>query len=206
MGRMSWSERVGRLIEILLVLALLAGPFWLLIQFPQAATQIAAMHATLVPWVIVLVVLLIFRTSLQAFLSGIAEALGRLRSIGAGSTRADFDQGSGSLPIGTESGQNEALYWYLRYVAVTIYGSQVAALQAISSAGPMSRENLIQFYSQYLAKGGDRSYVFESWLRYLVDSKLLTMGASGAFELTQGGQAFVAAAKSAGVTPDTFHF
>src|SRR5262245_54724804 len=131
---MSWWKVVGW-IEVALVLLLLAGPFWIVVQYPAVAAQTATMHATLVPWVIIVIIVLIFRTRVESLVVGIATAVSRLRSIGSSNTRAEFQQDDTDLVAEAKKAQDAAWFWYERYVATTIYGSQVSALMALNDKG-----------------------------------------------------------------------
>ena len=56
------------LVEVALVVALLAHPFWLVVRFPNVAPFVADLYGTLVPWFIGMIILLVFRTPIETFL------------------------------------------------------------------------------------------------------------------------------------------
>lgn len=191
------------LVEVALVVALLAHPFWLVVRFPNVAPFVADLYGTLVPWFIGMIILLVFRTPIETFLEGIAKAFTRLRT-GWANTKTEFQQegielASGELVIA------DGTAWHTRYIAATIFGSQVAALFEMNDKGPRNREGLIQFYSDFLQQGGDKNYTFEHWIRYLVENiRAVHVNSEGVYEITPAGRKFVRDARGVGWGPENF--
>jgi hypothetical protein len=192
------------LVEVALVIALLAHPFWLVVRFPNVAPFVADLYETLVPWLLGMIILLVFRTPIETFLEGLAKAFTRLRSSGSANTAADFQQ------EGIELGGGEVVVadgtpWHIRYIAATIFGSQVAALFEMNDKGPRNREGLLQFYTDFLRQGGDKNYTFEHWLRYLLENiRAVHLNQEGVYEITPAGRKFVRDARGAGWAPENF--
>jgi hypothetical protein len=176
---------------LLAVLALLASPYALVVLFPEVSESVASISAAAIPWVILLVLFLVFNEGLKSIFESLAGALARVRRVAAGGAVADLDQQESiSLTPGqaqelrthietltqqTQQGQNLAQMYYLRYIAVTIYGSQYELLTALEQVGPKSTLEILPYYNTFVSRAPNgANYELNSWLGYLLSNALIS--------------------------------
>lgn len=195
-----------------LVMALLAAPLYLVIRFPEAGANLTAISRTLIPWLSIVLLLLVFNEGVKQVFGGIAGALHRLRKLGAGGVTSEFEeQQRDVLPLTAEQVQQLAehidslatakegesawaWHFFIKYVSATIYGSQVKLLKALRDEGPQDPVAVLPFYELFLQREPESSqYRFESYVQYLVSNVLIRFDSeTSQYEITEHGKRFLA--------------
>jgi len=206
-----------------LVLASLAAPLYLIVEFPDSAKYFTEIAKTLIPWVSVIVLLLVFHEGVKQVFGSLAGALWRLRKIGAPGFTSEFEEQQRNVyPLTKEQIQQLADYiqsvktakegetawawhFFVKYVAATIYGSQVKLLRSLRDESPKGPEELLSFYKLFLQREPEAThYKFEQYVQYLVSNVLIQFDASNSkYVITANGKRFLKALEDAGVSWST---
>lgn len=204
-------------------LALLGAPLYLVVRFPENADHFVRIAETLIPWVAIVILLLVFNESIKQVFSGIAGALSRIRRVSAAGTTTEFEEQQRDVyPLTREQVQQLAQYvesltkakegetawtWYffIKYVTATIYGSQVKALYALRDEGPKGPEELLSFYQLFLEREpAGATYKFASYVDYLVSNVLIQFDpTTQKYHLTDNGQHLLRVLDQYGITWNT---
>lgn len=212
---MKWLLNILGFLVLLAALALLAAPYALVIYFPEQAEYLTGVSHTLVPWIAVLLLFLLFNEGVKTLIASIAAAIGRLKRFSAVGTVAELDTIQGGIQLSLEQLQQIsntittesqfAWLYFIRYVNSTIYRSQYDFLLVMNQSATKTHEEAHKFYLEFLArKPDDYEYAVESWLKYLTTSQLIQLDpASDTIQLTHHGRVFIAAVQQYG-TPNNF--
>lgn len=96
--------------------------------------------------------------------------------------------------------------YFLRYIYVTIYGSQYRLLQALGSGGPLALEVLkTEYYAIFVSQlpNATSPPAFNEWLGYLIENMLIVASEDHlGYEITGNGVRFLAEVKNTGVSDD----
>ena len=202
-----------------LVLAALVAPLYLVVRFPDSAEHFTEIARTLIPWVSVVVLLLFFNEGVKQVFAGVAGALSRIKKFGAAGITSEFEEQQRDVSpltkdqvqkladyiqsVKTEKEGESAWAWhfFMKYVAVTIYGSQVKLLLSLRDEGPKGPEELLPFYNLFLQRDPKASdYKFAPYIQYLVSNVLIKFdAATSQYVITENGQRFVKLLEEPGV-------
>lgn len=102
--------------------------------------------------------------------------------------------------------QEIGVKYFIRFIYVTIYGSQYRLLQALSSKESLSLKSIkYEHYAEYVAQLSDSTQPssFNEWLAYLVDNMLVRVNVEeSSCEITRYGFLFVGEVKNTGAKDD----
>lgn len=203
---------------IALILMLVGVPFALVLWFPEQADQIVQISGVSIPWLLALLLILIFRDVIQALVNSIAGAIGRMKKVGLGSAVADFDlQNPGGHALSAEDigklggGDAEiariASHYYNQYLHATIFGSQFELLEDLAKDGPKDPEEIVRYYNNFLSRTDGQKYEYNKWLDFLkLNAALLFNPATTKFEITSWGRRFVEKMKRFTVGASQFRY
>lgn len=199
-------------IVLLVTLALLAAPYALVIRFPEQAEHFTAISRTIIPWVAVLLLFLIFNEGVKNLIISISGAIGRLRKISAVGTVADLETSQAGIQLTsdqiqqiTTTVQTESTWawlFFIKYVHTTIFRSQYELLDSMDREGDKASEELAKHYNRFLSrKPEDFEYSFESWMEYLSTNLLVQFDEpTRKYQLTKQGRVFVLAVRQYGAS------
>jgi hypothetical protein len=92
--------------------------------------------------------------------------------------------------------------YFLRYIYVTIYGSQYRLLQALDSDGPLALDMLkTEYYAIFVSQlpNATQPPAFNEWLGYLIENMLIVASGDGlSYEITVNGVRFLTEIKNTG--------
>ena len=194
-----------------LVLSLLGAPLFLVIAFPASAAHFTAIAKTLIPWLSVVLLLLVFHEGVREVFRALAGALNRLKKLGGGGVTSEFEgQQFDVAPLTsdqltklaeyvqslTDAKEGETLWawhFFIKYVVATIYGSQVQLLLSLHNEGTQKPGKLRRYYEFFLEREPDSSqYKFESYVQYLISNLLIRLDVeSHQYEITAQGEKFL---------------
>lgn len=209
---------------IALIIALLASPLLVAVIYPGSGENAAKISATLVPWTIILLLFLVFNEGIKGVFSSIERAIDRMKKIGTGSSVTEFesDQSKGihlseedaeilatefkSLQEQTTTETTWAWHYYLKYIAVTIYRSQIELLAHIKDQGAADVSECMRFYHTFLSREPSASsYEFTSYMEYLTSNNLISIDSeTGKYSLATHGERFLEEIESSGISMDKF--
>lgn len=198
----------------------LMTPLILVIKFPASASDISSVASTLIPWVSIILLLLVFNEGIKQVFSSISLAIDRIKKVSAGGATTEFVEQqrnvysltaeqlkqladwSRNLEKAKQEETTWAWYYYVRFVFSTIYRSQVELLQKLNSDGPLSSGDLRVFYEAFLVRMPTAaSYKFESYVQYLTSNFLVNLNDQvGKLEITEHGRLFLAKLQEAKVS------
>ena len=143
---------ISGILLLLMFMSFLGAPLFLIISHPGEAAYIAAYGKTFIPWVCLLLMSIIFKDSFIGILTKLGNVFDRMQKASAGPISFELNsQGKDVLNISseqiksfsshiqeltqqTQGANNLANHFFLKYVAVTIYGSQFKFLEALAAA------------------------------------------------------------------------
>lgn len=184
----------------LVVLGVMAAPFYLLIRFGDAANEIVLLSKSAIPWLTIILLCLLFRNDLQFMLRAFSQLIPRLKSGKAGPFEGQFgDQQSevGGLNLSAEQVQQMKGYiqtaerekatqqtwlrfYFYKCVGLQIFRSQVELLIALSQAPDGDAwESLRRFHQLAISRNPSLSgYPFEQYMQFLESNFLITVSNS----------------------------
>jgi hypothetical protein len=207
----------------ILLICILGAPLILVILFPGQAAYVTDIGKTLIPWICLLILAAIYSDGMKGILSKIADAFGRLKTFSAGGATVELNPQE-LITSSVTSDQTKQLYshieelteqkagannlashFFIRYVAVTIYGTQFRFIEALEVA-TLPAANAVSFYNQFVSiapQGTD--YPFNRWIGYLLDNFLVKFNpAENTYEITLAAKNFLNSARSAGLASHSF--
>lgn len=183
-------------------LAILAAPYWLVIEFPDSGEWLASIAAKTTPWLVIFLTLAVFYDGINELFRSAGRAFDRLRKLSAGSTAAELEphqtppeigrvEQVGLLDISTLN------RYFLLYILSQIFGSQFEFLRSLKD-GPKGIKDAVPFYEKFKEQLDiEGEFTFDSWLGFLKSNSLLTQPAQqDLLELTQPGRVFVDAVEA----------
>lgn len=98
------------------------------------------------------------------------------------------------LTQGNNASQQLARTYFLRFVAVSIYGSQYEFLEYLLDNGPSGQAIAVGFFSAFSSRlPKDAKVTFDEWLVYLTDNLLVYFNAeTKQYAITDAGRLFIA--------------
>jgi hypothetical protein len=200
-----------------LLISLLGAPFALIVIFPSQADEFTQVSETLIPWLVVLIISVIYVDGIRGFISKLATTLSRVTKLSAGGAAVELHSQDVSTNLTPEQADaikasiqsiysekqgatDLASHFFLKYVGATVFGSQVRFLENLDRA-PLNPNQAISFYNEFLSTlSPDAEYSFELWVKYLTENFLIQFNSvSGDYEITQAGRNFVTQARGAGL-------
>ena len=216
---------LGFLVFVLLI-ALLGAPLMLAVLYPDSGAHIATISTTLIPWLSIVILFLVFNEGVKQFFSSIAYAVTRIKRLSAGSAVTEFEVGQRSgvtltneqiaevrntinrLQKEKSLGSETAWLYYLKYVAATVFRSQIELLRELDRRGPLGADELIRFYQLFLTRTpAGTKYEFTSYMQYLTSNLLIQLlPNTGKYEITATGKHFLLKLDEYGIKLDTFNY
>ncbi len=194
-GRVTFPLLIG-----LFVLSIMVAPFYLLIRFRDAATEIVLLSKGVIPWLTIILLCLLFHDDLQIMLRAFSQLIPRLKSGKVGLFEGQFgDQQSevGGLTLNAEQVQQVRGYiqateqekatqqtwlrfYFHKCVGLQIFRSQVELLIALSQAPDGDAwESLRRFHQLAISRNPSLSgYPFEQYMQFLESNSLITVSNS----------------------------
>ncbi|MDA2925585.1 hypothetical protein MYX65_13220, partial [Acidobacteria bacterium AH-259-L09] len=217
---MSWFLSLLGFLIVTFVFALLAAPLYLVVEYPKEAEAFARISETLIPWLCIVLLLFIFNEGVKQVFSSISHAINRIRRLSAAGTTTEFEeQQRDVIPLTTEQAKQLTTYiesltkvkkgetawawhFFIKYVAASIYGSQVKLLEALNDEGPKSTDELLPFYELFLSREPTASnYKLHLYLDYMTSNVLMQADPnSNKYRITPNGKAFLSVLRERGVT------
>jgi len=204
-------------VALILMAAILAAPYALVILFPAQDAALATISATAIPWIVVLLVLMIFNEGIKQVFESIGRAIDRMRRVSAAGATAELGE-QGTISITPELAQqiserfqqetNFGWQYYIQFIHATIYRSQYRLLTSLVDDGPKAADEVAEYYADFASKKPkDAEYPITSWLAYLVNNRLVQFNQeTSRYEITQHGAAFVTVLRNLGLDGSHFPF
>jgi len=193
----------GRVLIPLLVaisiLGIMAAPFYLLIRFRDAANEIVLLSKSVVPWLTVILVCLLFRSDLQLIFRALSQLIPRLKSGKAGPFEGQFGEQQsemGGLTLSAEqvgqirgyiqtteqeraTQQTSLRFYFHKCVGLQIFRSQIELLIALSqNQDGDTWESLRRFHGLAVSRNTTlATYPYEQYLHFLESNLLVTISA-----------------------------
>ena len=223
--KMEVFKTILRFSVIVLIVLLLTAPYSLVICFPAVAQYITEISKTAIPWVIILLLLLIFNQGVKTLIDNLAGMISRIRRISAVGTVADLEDQRGHVSLTPEQvnylraqvdllnkqskdNVNLALTYFLKFIGSTIYGTQYKLLNDIMHNTPKTIGEALKYYNSFVAKFPEGTkYEFNDWVNYLESNFLLQLDStSQKYGITIAGKIFIEETKKAGVEESHFRY
>ena len=202
-----------------------AAPIYLVIQFPESAEHLTQIAQTLIPWLAIVFLLATFNEGIKQVFAGLAGALSRIKKFGVSGVTSEFEdqqrdvspltkeqiqqleQYIASLTQAKEGETKWAWHYFVKYIAATIYGSQVKLVQSLRDEGPKGSENLLSFYQLFLQRAQRSSnYNFAAYIEYLTSNALIQLDSSKSkYVITELGEHFLKVIEEHGINWNTLH-
>jgi len=211
-------------IIFLLIITLITSPLYFVIKYPEVATSVAVISKTLIPWLTGLLVLLIFNDGVKTLFSVIARKIEGLKGFSAAGTKTEFeDRQKEVISLTTEEYEQlskeisnlqdskkietgHAWNYYVKYLASSIFGTQVKLLQELNAKGALTFDEIKPFYEEFLKiQKNKTTYEFHSYLNYLNSNFLVQYDKEKkTYLITKHGKFFMSKLEEYGVKWDIF--
>lgn len=210
MNKGGWFTSILGFIILVIVLVLLAVPYYLVIRFSASGVYITEISKFFIPWSIILFLLLVFNEQIKSVILSIGDLIRRIKKGGIGPVTLDTSQEAGGVHLTKEQvdqfrssvgkmehEKNEAVralrYYFHRTLYLTIYRSQIELLQFLIAANaPVEQKRLKVFYEAAITRNPAlKQYSFERYIGYLRDNFLILINAEGKISITPTGKDFV---------------
>ncbi len=202
------------------MLLVLAGlPLALIIVYPSEGEHFTKFAEVMIPWGVVLLLSAIFSDQLRNVMDKLVDAIDRAKSFSAGGAVVEFNQSAGATvtpdkieamgeqvqQLSTEEATNLASHFFLKYVHLTIFGSQFRFIKALQD-GQLTPVQALMFYNQFIASAPkNTNYPFQSWVQYLFDNFMISFeDKTGEYQVTPAGRNFINRAAAANLNDSTF--
>ena len=203
-GLSMWSIPLLGVLVFSVLILLMA----LVVNYPDSAEHLAEISGTLVPWISIVLLSLVFRKGVEQIITSLAGVLDR--RISAGPTGVQFagqqqdpqltdeqvQQLHNDIQSLTEQKAGEtasAWYFFVRYISATIYGTQVKFLISLRDDGPKSTEDLLSSYVMFRERApNEAGYPLHAYISYLVSNTLIQHDPStNKYTITESGKYFL---------------
>ncbi len=182
------------------VLSIIIAPFCMLIKYQDVAGEIALLSKSMIPWLAIVLLCLLFRDDLKLAFRALSQLIPRLRSGKAGPFEGQFGEQQsemGGLTLSAEQArqiwnhiqaaeqekatQQTLLRFYLhKCIGLQIFRSQVELLIALSQASTGDAwDSLRRFHKLAGSRNPALSgYTFEQYMQFLESNFLITVANS----------------------------
>lgn len=212
------------ILVFVVILALITSPLWLVIRYPEGASHFTEISEIMIPWLCFTLLMLVFNESVKEISASISGAIGRLRKVSAAGATTEFDDHQKDVlsltkdqtdkiaeyiqSISQQKDTESAWAWhfFIKYVAVTIYGSQIKLLQALKADGAKKVQELLPFYNLLLSREPNAtSNAFAEYVGYLTTNVLIQYDeSSDTYGITNNGERFLEHLATYGLGWETF--
>jgi len=198
---MRWDTIVGAIIFIIILIAILL-PFIIIIKFPDVSEQTAEISKTYIPWIVILIILILFNQDFKNLFFSLTGAIDRLKSASLGSAKTEFSNPQESLGSLSTDELNEFnklpdaaktkssteyqafLIYFYRYILLSIYGSQIKLLRDLSQSGEKTTKELEYYYNLFISREPkQKDYKFSSYIDYLYTNLLIKKKNDNLYEI-----------------------
>lgn len=210
MNQINWFVNVSGFFILILMVALLALPYFLVIYFPESGSYISEIAKSVTPWSVILLLVLVFHEQIKSVVVSIGALIQRTKRGELGPLKFDSQQSPESSQLSQEQvdlfresiskmeqEKNQAVqalkFYFHRTLYLTIYRSQIELLQFLVNAkSPVDQGQLKIFYEVAIARNPSlKNYPFERYVGYLRENFLTMVHPDGKISITPAGEDFI---------------